>query len=138
MALLIDTTVLAYAAGDDEHALKPPALELVRRIRNGTVRATTTPEVLQEFMHVRSRRRSRSDAATWTKRFAALLSPLAVVDESTILRAADEYDARSAIGSFDSVLVAMVLEAEDLELVTADRSILALDDVPTVDLASFA
>jgi predicted nucleic acid-binding protein len=135
--LLIDTSVLIFAAGDPHHPLKRPAVELVRRIVAGDIRATATPEVLQEFMHVRSRRRSRDNAVGWVERFAALLSPLLIVDEPVILRAATEFAARLEIGSFDAVLVALVLEAEDLELVTADRGLLAQKDLPVLDLASF-
>lgn len=137
MTILLDTTVLTYAAGDRSHRLYPPAAEIVRGIDQATIRATTTPEVLQEFMHVRSRRRTRENAQAWVERYAAMLSPLVVVGEHTILRAAQVFAERPSIGAFDAVLVAVLLEADDLELVTADRGLLQLDDVPVIDLASF-
>ena len=137
MTYLLDTTVLLYAAGDPTHPLKRPAVEIVRRVAAGAVRATATLEILQEFMHVRAHRRTREDAAVWVERYAALLSPLVVVGEATMLRAAHEFARRPTIGAFDTVLVALVLEADDIELVTADRALLDLDDVPTVDLATF-
>ena len=137
VALLIDTNVLVYAEGSD-HPLKEPATRLVSAIASGEVRATTTPEVLQEFLHVAGRRRSRELARDACRDHAELLTPLLVVTEETILRAADVFAERPSIGALDAVLVAIVLASEDLELVTADQALLALEDVPTRDLASFA
>lgn len=135
MTLLVDTSVLVYAAGG-EHPLRRPALALVAGIADGSIRATTTPEVLQEFLHVHARRHSRREALVTCHDFADLLSPLITVDEATIRRAALEFESRPTIGAFDAVLVALVLEAEDLELVTANGALLALTDVPARDLTA--
>jgi predicted nucleic acid-binding protein len=60
--IVLDTTVLVYAVGDD-HALRDPARAIVEAAEGGAVQATTTVEAIQEFVHVRARRRSRPDAA---------------------------------------------------------------------------
>ena len=54
--IVLDTTVLVYAVGAD-HPLREPCQLLVRAIADGTILATTTIEVIQEFTHVRGRRR---------------------------------------------------------------------------------
>lgn len=136
--LLVDTTVLSYAMGDPTHPLSVPARAVVRDVMSGAIRATTTPEVIQEFMHVDGRRRSRDVVRARAERFAELLSPLHIVDEDIIVRAAEEYEQRPTIGAFDAVLVAIVQASDEMELVTADRALLALPDVPTRSLDSFA
>ena len=60
--IVLDTTVLVYAVGVD-HPLREPCQQLIRAIADGTILATTTTEVIQEFTHVRARRRDRKDAA---------------------------------------------------------------------------
>ena len=69
--ILLDTTVLVYAVGD-AHPLRQPCRQLVEAVRDAHLRATTTTEVIQEFAHVRSRRRPRHDAAAF---FYDLRSP---------------------------------------------------------------
>lgn len=137
MTLLVDTNVLVYAGGDPSHPLARSARALVRDIGLGLVRATTTPEVLQEFLHVFARRRDRTDARQRCERFAALLSPLLVVDERTILLAAELFEQRPSIDAFDAVLLAAVRGNDDLELVTADSAVLGQRDVATRSLDSF-
>lgn len=60
--IVLDTTVLVYAKGA-EHPLRDPCRDLVAAIADERIAATTTAEVIQEFVHVRARRRDRSDAA---------------------------------------------------------------------------
>ena len=60
--IVLDTTVLIYAVGS-EHPLREPCRGLVEAITDGRVEATTTVEVIQEFVHVRARRRGGADAA---------------------------------------------------------------------------
>lgn len=61
----LDTTILVYAKGAD-HPLRDPCRRLIAAIEEGRVLATTTSEVIQEFVHVRASdaivtRRSSSD-----------------------------------------------------------------------------
>ncbi len=54
--LVLDTSVLVYASGAD-HPLREPAVRLLRDVVASRVSATTTPEVLQQYAHVRARHR---------------------------------------------------------------------------------
>jgi predicted nucleic acid-binding protein len=65
--IVLDTTVLAYAVGS-EHPCRARIATL--SLAGGNVRATTTVEVLQEFAHVRARRRGREDAAALARECA--------------------------------------------------------------------
>ena len=123
--ILLDTTVLVYAVGED-HPLAESARALMDQIRTGALRAHTTPEVIQEFAHVRARRRTRQDATTLARAFSTLLSPLQLVGPQHLEAGLSLWSATPALGAFDSVLAALALSL-DAELVSADR---AFADVP--------
>lgn len=119
--IVLDTTVLVYAVGS-EHALRAPCRHLIEAIADGRVAGTTTIEVIQEFAHVRARRRGRMDATELARDFVELLSPLLIVEESDLregLRIYAEYD---RLGSFDAVLAAAAHAAGADALVSADSA----------------
>lgn len=123
--IVLDTTVLVYAVGAG-HALAEPCRELVRGIGAGEIRATTTVEVLQEFTHVRARRRGRQDAVELTRRFATLLSPLLQVESADLDRGLELFASEERLGAFDAVLAATVRRVGAAALVSADRGFAAL------------
>jgi len=123
--IILDTTVLVYAVGDD-HPLADTARSLMSEIRSGAVRAHTTPEVIQEFAHVRARRRSRDDAVRLASAFAALLGPLQVVTAQNLSAGLELWEEHPSIGSFDAVLAAVAISL-DAELVSADTGFAAVN-----------
>lgn len=118
---LLDTTVLVYARGGD-HPLQPPATALLRAIGDGTVRATTTVGVLQEFTHVRARRRGRQDAASLARDLATALAPLTTATSDDLLAGLDHFLGHDGLGAFDAVLLAVSLH-RGARIVSADRAI---------------
>jgi len=118
--IVLDTTVLAYAAGG-EHALRQPCRDLVTAAAAGLVRATTTVEVIQEFVHVHSRRRARPTATALGESYVEVLRPLLVVSERTLRAGLTLFAQRERLGAFDSVLAAVALE-QGATLVSADRA----------------
>lgn len=133
--IVVDTTVLVYAVGQD-HPLREPCRALVAALRDGLVRATTTPEVIREFAHVRSRRRSRQDAAELSEQFAALLRPLMVVDEADLRRGLSIFSADARLGASDAVLVlaAAAMHRDARASVSAGQAFAAVDGLAHVDL----
>ena len=119
--VVLDTTVLVYAVGD-HHEFREPCRQIVAAITSGALTATTTPEVIQEFVHVRSRRRSREDAVELGEAFADLLSPLTVVDEATLRSGLEIFGPAERLGSFDSVLAAAAFRSHAAALVSADAA----------------
>ncbi len=117
--IVLDTTVLVYAVGAD-HPLREPCQLLVRAIADGTVLATTTIEVIQEFTHVRARRRDRKDAAAVARDYIELLSPLLIVQETDLREGLRLFEEGSGFGSFDAVLAAAAHAAGAEALVSAD------------------
>jgi uncharacterized protein len=117
--IVLDTTVLVYAVGAD-HPLREPCQQLIRAVADGTVLATTTVEVIQEFTHVRARRRDRKDAAALARDYIELLSPLLIVEETDLREGLRLYEEKSGFGAFDAILAAAAHAAGADALVSAD------------------
>lgn len=132
--IVLDTTVLIYAVGDD-HDLREPARAIVEAVESGSMQATTTVEAVQEFVHVRARRRDRGDAAALGRAYAALLSPLLRPAEEDLVAGLRLFERETALGAFDAVLATAAIAAKAEALVSADRSFGAVRGLRWVDLA---
>jgi hypothetical protein len=117
--IVLDTTVLVYAVGAD-HPLREPCQGLIRAIADGTILATTTVEVIQEFAHVRARRRDRKDAAGLARDYIELLSPLLIVEETDLREGLRLYEEGTGFGAFGAILAAASHAAGADALVSAD------------------
>ncbi|KUI03958.1 type II toxin-antitoxin system VapC family toxin [Mycobacterium sp. IS-3022] len=126
--IVLDTTVLVYAKGA-EHPLRDPCRELIAAIAEGRIEATTTVEVIQEFVHVRARRRERTDAAALGRDYAELLSPLLSVTFEALQRGMALFETTPRVGAFDAVLAAASNAADAAALVSADT---AFADLPGI------
>jgi predicted nucleic acid-binding protein len=129
--IVLDTTVLVYAKGAD-HRFREPCRELIAAVADGRVQATTTPEVIQEFVHVRARRRDRRDAAALGRDYAELLAPLLQLRREDLVRGLALFEQVEALGAFDAVLAAAASGANASALVSADQAFAALPDVSHV------
>jgi predicted nucleic acid-binding protein len=133
--ILLDTTILVYAVGDD-HRLREPCRTLIGAIGEGRIAATATVETIQEFTHVRARRRTRTDAATLARRYVELLTPLTVVEGADLARGLDLFEQHDPLGAFDAVLAAVVEQRPHLSaLASADVAFTDLDGIDHVDPA---
>lgn len=132
--IVLDTTVLVYAVGDD-HALREPARAIVSAVEQGGIHATTTVEAIQELVHVRARRRDRTDAAGLGRAYATLLGPLLHPGEDDLADGLRLFERHDGLGAFDAVLAAIALNAGAHAFVSADRSFAAVRGLPWVDLA---
>jgi predicted nucleic acid-binding protein len=119
--ILLDTTVLVYAKGHD-HALRDPCRELIAAIADRRIDATSTVEVIQEFVHVRARRRDRSDAAGLGRDYAELLSPLLAPTVEDLNAGLALFEHSDTLGSFDAMLAACATRAGIQALVSADTA----------------
>lgn len=124
--IVLDTTVLVYAIGE-EHRLRRPALALLEAVQTRRLAGTTTIEVIQEFAHVRARRRPRADAVARAASYTRLLAPLLVVDQPALDRGLGLFAAHERLGAFDAVLAAATMSLPGAALVSSDR---AFADVP--------
>ncbi len=126
--IVLDTTVLVYAKGA-EHPLRRPCRELIAAVAEGAVEATTSVEAIQEFVHVRARRRGREDAAALGRDYAELLSPLLAVDREHLREGLALFERIESLGAFDAVLAAAAIAAGATALVSADSG---FADIPTL------
>jgi predicted nucleic acid-binding protein len=126
--IVFDTTVLVYAKGE-AHPLRDPCRRLVAAVADGELEASTTAEVIQEFVYVRARRRGRHDAASLGNDYADLLSPLLTVTRDDLRQGLSLFERASALGAFDAVLAATAAAAGAACLVSADGAFAAIADV---------
>jgi predicted nucleic acid-binding protein len=133
--IVVDTTVLVYAVGAD-HALKEPSMRLLGAVEAGSVVATTTVEVIQEFVNVRARRRERADAVALARDFTTLLSPLLSVGQTDLERGLTLFERHAGLGSFDAVLAAAAVAAQADALVTSDAAFAAVPRLRYVGLGT--
>lgn len=120
--IVLDTTVLLYTVGGD-HPLRAPCADLVEAVRLGELEATTTSQVVQEFAHVRARRRGdRVEAARLAGSFVRLLAPLLPVSAPALSVGLGLFREHPGLGAFDCVLAGATLEAAATALVSSDRA----------------
>jgi predicted nucleic acid-binding protein len=119
--IVVDTTVLVYAAGT-EHPLRAPCRALIQAVTDGRIEATTMVEVIQEFVHVRARRRDRGDAAERGRELARLFRPLLTPGHAELVLGLQLFEQHEALGAFDAVLAAAAKLAGADALVSADRA----------------
>jgi uncharacterized protein len=132
--IILDTTVLAYAVGE-EHPLREPCRRLLAAHSSGTIEATTTVEVLQEFAHVRARRRTREDAAGLTRLYAAALDPFAAT-AADLDAGLSLFERHPELGAFDAVLAAVAIARGAEGLVSADRAFASVPELTWIDPAT--
>lgn len=133
--IVLDTTTLVYAVGTD-HSLAEPSRRLIEAVGTGRISATTTVEAIQEFAHVRARRRDRRDAARLALSYATLLAPLLVVGESELAQGLELFKGHPRLGAFDAVLSATALSRGADALVSADSAFADVAGLPFVGLPS--
>jgi predicted nucleic acid-binding protein len=129
--IVLDTTVLVYAKGT-EHPLRDPCRELIAAIADRRLQATTTVEVIQEFVHVRAGRRDRADAVALGNDYADLLSPLLTLTNEHLRHGLALFERTERLGAFDAVLAATALDAGASALVSADGAFAAVPGLPHV------
>jgi hypothetical protein len=129
--IVLDTTVLVYAVGA-EHPLREPCSRLVEAIGAGAIQATTTVEVIQEFVHVRARRRGRSDGARLGNDYAELLAPLLSVTPEHLLMGLVLFERHERLDAFDAVLAAASAARGATALVSADAGFRDLPEIAHV------
>ena len=118
--IVLDTTVLVYAKGA-EHQLRDPCRRLIELIVDGSIAATTTVQAIQEFVHVRARRRDRDDAARLGAGYTDLLAPLLTGGEQELRSGLALYVRHARLGAFDAVLAATAIAVGESHRVRRPR-----------------
>jgi len=129
--IVLDTTILVYAVGDD-HPLRDPCRRLLVAHGEKRVEATTTVEVIQEFTHVRARRRTRPDAVKIAREYVKAFNVVAPTTDDLDL-GLSLFEQHPALGAFDAVVAAVALNRRADALVSADRAFATVPNLPWVD-----
>ena len=96
------------------------------------IEATTTVEVIQEFVLVRSRRRDRGDAAALGRDYAELLAPLLTPTAGDLNAGLALFERAETLGPFDTVLAACAARSGMQALVSADAAFAGVAEIPHV------
>jgi len=132
--IVLDTAVLVYAVGE-EHPLRAPCQRLLLAHGEGRIDGATTVEVIQEFAHIRARRRPRLDAVDAARAFASSLTMLVATPED-LDRGLQLFADHPGLGSFDAVLAAVAIEHGAEALVSADVGFAGITGLRWIDPAT--
>jgi uncharacterized protein len=102
--------------------LREPCRSIVAAIADGRIEATTTVEVVQEFAHVRARRRGREDATALSADYLDLLSPLIIATPGELRAGPALFADHDRLGPLDAVLATTALPRGVLAVMSADRT----------------
>jgi predicted nucleic acid-binding protein len=127
--------VLVYAVGG-AHALREPSRRLVDAVGDGRIDARTTPEAIQEFVHVHARGREREAAVAHGARYAELLAPLLTTTGADLEAGLRLFERHSSLGAFDALLAATATANDAEAFVSADRDFAAVRRLRFVELGS--
>lgn len=130
MRVIVDTTVLIYAVGT-EHELREPCRQLLVAQGRGIIEAVTTIEVIQEFVHVRARRRDRQDAVKLGRQYVNALQ-LIVQEPHDLELGLTLFERHVRLGAFDAVLAAVALNRRVDALISADWAFSEIPDLHVV------
>ncbi len=108
MRIFLDANIFLYAAGA-AHCLKPVCAQLLDRVAAGSLDAITSVEVIQEILHVYSRRGDSRVAAALGVRSAMLFPDLLSVHREDVLAACQLMQRYPGLSSRDAVHVASML-----------------------------
>lgn len=126
--VFLDTNVFLYAVGGDGPH-RAACRALLAAVGDGDLYGVTSSEVLQEILHVRSRRLGWSDATATVRAAAALVADVLPVSHSDVLAACDLIDRHPHLGARDALHVAVMRGADIDTIVSIDTD---FDAVPNL------
>ena len=129
--ILLDTTILVYAVGD-QHPLREPCRRVLAAHADGRIEASTTVEAIQEFVHVRARRRTRDDAVALARSFAQAFDLLVFTPDDLDL-GLSLFVRHPNLGAFDALLAGAALNHGAEALISADRAFAAIPGIRWID-----
>lgn len=120
MRVFLDTNVFLYAAGR-AHPEQEACADLLRRVADGKLDATTNSEVVQEILYVLVRRGQRDDAITLARHVSALFPDLLPVTGQDMDRACDLVARYPKLPVRDAVHAATMIGSGLKQLVSVDE-----------------
>jgi len=118
--VFLDANVFLYAIGG-EGPHRAPCRAVLSAVGAGTLDAVTNTEVLQEILHVRSRRVDMNDATSAVRAAASIVADVLPVTREDVLEACAILDLYPMLGARDALHAAVMKRARVSLLVSLDR-----------------
>jgi hypothetical protein len=129
--VFLDTNVFLYAVGGDSPH-RDPCRALLAAVGDGSVDGVTSTEVLQEILHVRSRRAGLSDATGAVRTVADMVAEVLPVTRQDVLTACKSLDAHPRLAVRDALHVAVMKGAGIRVLVSVDMDFDVVKEIKRV------
>ena len=105
--VFLDSNIFLYAIGA-EGPHRAPCREILAAAGAGQIHAVTSSEVLQEILHVRSRRAGSSDASRAVHAAAGMVAEVFPVSGADVMRAGVLLQGHRAMSARDAIHVAVM------------------------------
>jgi predicted nucleic acid-binding protein len=130
--LFIDSNVFLYAIGAPS-PYRESCRAVLAAAGEGDLDAVTSSEVLQELLHVRSRRLGMADATSAVRQATALVSDVLPVTSVDVLDACDLLEQLPLLQARDALHVAVMRSAGITRLISIDQGFDAVPGIERVD-----
>jgi predicted nucleic acid-binding protein len=130
--LFLDANVFLYAVGADSPH-RDACRSVLHAVGQGKLDGITSSEVLQEILHVRSRRVSVADATSAVRAAAALVAEVLPVTSRDVLEACRLLESHSGMGARDALHAAVMKNSQVHLLVSLDHDFDAIADLKRVE-----
>ena len=130
--VFVDTNVFLYAIGA-ESPHREPCREVLSAIGKGDIDAVTSSEVLQEVLHVRTRRVDLNDGIRAARSAAAMVAEVLPVTGDDVLAACKVLERHPQIGARDALHVAVMKACRIHTLISVDKDFDAIREIKRVD-----
>lgn len=130
--LFLDANVFLYALGADSPH-RATCRDVLQAVGQGNLDGITSTEVLQEILHVRSRRMSEADATSAVRAAAALVAEVLPVTSHDVIEACSLLEAHAGLGARDALHAAVMKSSQVHLLVSSDRDFDAIPDLKRIE-----
>jgi predicted nucleic acid-binding protein len=119
MRTFLDANVFLYAIGADSPH-RDPCRAVLEAVGEGKLDGVTSSEVLQEILHVRSRRVDVQDGVSAVRAAAGMVAEVLPVTSEDVLEACRLMESHSSLDARDALHAAVMINADLHVLVSLD------------------
>jgi predicted nucleic acid-binding protein len=130
--MFLDTNIFLHAIGGDG-PYRESCRQVLVAVGRGALDGVTSSEVLQEILHVRSRRVNMKDATTAAHSAAGIVADVLPMTADDMLDACSLLDSHPSLGVRDALHVAAMKSSRIGLLVSVDRDFDALKMLKRLD-----
>lgn len=132
--IFLDSNVFLYAVGA-AHPLREGCQAVLRRVADGSLSATTSAEVVQECLHVLTRRGRGEEARRLARRILGLFPQILPVTGAALADACELLERHPTLRVRDAIHAATMRGHGMVRILTADRHFDLLTDLVRIEPA---